>query len=84
MGWGRPAGPLDKMRESAVHAVEGVKMRLHLAGAAEGHGQPTAEERTGGRMGQLDGGPQLFLRISYPADMRFHFAGQWRARHHTK
>lgn len=41
-----PAGALEKMRESAAHAVEGVKMRLHLGSHG---GEPTAEERTGGR-----------------------------------
>ena len=42
------AGPLERMKESAVHAVEGVKMRLHLSGSGGGgtH-QPSAEERTG-------------------------------------
>ncbi|PSC73758.1 histamine H2 receptor isoform X2 isoform A [Micractinium conductrix] len=31
------------MREAATHAVEGVKMRLHLGAG----GEPTAEQRTG-------------------------------------
>lgn len=40
--------PLERMKESAVHAVEGVKLRLHLSGAGGGGGTGTAEERTGG------------------------------------
>ncbi|KAL4437331.1 hypothetical protein ABPG75_004470 [Micractinium tetrahymenae] len=37
------ASALERMREAAAHAVEGVKMRLHLGAA----GEPTAEQRTG-------------------------------------
>lgn len=36
-------GPLERVRETAVHAVQDVKHRLHLDG-----GEPTAEQRTGG------------------------------------
>lgn len=39
----RDPGPLDKMRESAAHAVEGVKLRLHLGARGA-----SAEQRTGG------------------------------------
>lgn len=38
------ASALERMREAAAHAVEGVRMRLHLGAA----GEPTAEQRTGG------------------------------------
>lgn len=41
--WRQAPGPLEKMRESAAHAVEGVKLRLHLGSAGA-----TAEQRTGG------------------------------------
>lgn len=37
------ANAVERMREAAHHAVEGVKMRLHLGAG----GGPTAEERTG-------------------------------------
>ena len=49
--------PLERMKESAVHAAEGVKLRLHLSGGGGGGG--TAEERTGrgpqGRQGGAQG-----------------------------
>lgn len=50
--------PLERMKESAVHAVEGVKLRLHL-----GSGMGSAEERTGGRLiwGPGDGQAQAGL-----------------------
>jgi hypothetical protein len=41
--WSSRPGALERVKESAAHAMEGVKMHLHL-----GTHQPSAEERTGG------------------------------------
>ncbi|KAI7842082.1 hypothetical protein COHA_004277 [Chlorella ohadii] len=63
--------PLERMKESAVHAVEGVKLRLHLSG---GGGGGTAEERTGESMHMAKAAEGRNVAEDNPIDHALHDA----------
>ncbi|PRW45637.1 hypothetical protein C2E21_6004 [Chlorella sorokiniana] len=67
--------PLERMKESAVHAVEGVALRLHLSGAGGGGaGTAAAEERTGESMHMAKAAEGRNMAEDNPIDHALHDA----------